>query len=325
MISRDDVFSGYRLILGREPENEGVVDYHCLSEDVLTFRKVLIESEEFSELYAMMAKQSLDIPFYEWGSHDAVRVVFMHGPKTGGTTLHNLLIQLFPKELIFSERFNGIKNHVVGTLARFSYFSGHFDLISCQLIPGEKKIVTFLREPVSRLISLYNFLKAHRHDVVARNNWGLARLASSLSVEDFFRSPVVRSHPYIENGMTRALVDFFPIEIWPVIDEKACRPSLSGAGEEALERLSSLTAFGVLEHYEASVNLIFDSLSFPRPASIDRKMVLSDLMADAGNYRKVEVAKENPRLRSIIKDLVSADLVLYEGAMDLFRQRVSLS
>lgn len=324
MISRDEVVSGYRLILGREPESERVVDYHCLHEDLLTFRKVLIDSEEFSELYAMMAKRPLDVPFFEWASHDAVRIVFMHGPKTGGTTLHNLLIQFFPKELVFSERFNGIKNYVVGALARFNYFSGHFDLASCQLIPGEKKIVTFLREPVSRLISLYNFLRAHRHDVVERNNWELARLASCLSAEEFFRSPVVRTHPYIENGMTRALVDFLPIEIWPVVDERACRPSLSGAGKEAIERLSSLTAFGVLEHYDASVNLIFDSLSLPRPASIERKMVLSDLMADAGNYRSVEVVKETPRLRSIIEDLVSADLVLYEGAMELFRQRVSL-
>lgn len=246
----------------------------------------------------------------------------MHSPKTGGTTLHHLLLGRYTAEVVCPERFNGLKNHAAGVLAKYRFFSGHYDLASCQLIPGEKQIVTFLREPVSRLVSLYNFLKAHRPDVVERNNWELAKLASNLSADEFFSHPLVRAHPYIDNGMTRALVASLPIEVWPVIDASTPLPDVSEAGKQALEQLSALAAFGVLERYEESVNLIFDSLGFERPESIESKMVLSDLIAGAGNYRTVEVAKESPELRSIVEELVPADLELYSGAMELLERRL---
>lgn len=323
MISRDTVIWGYRLILGREPESDAAIDYHCRSENLLQFRKVLLESEEFSKLCPRPAGQTTEIPFPAWNDMDS-RVVFMHSPKTGGTTLHHLLLRKYSEEVVCPERFNGLKNHAVGMLAKYQFFSGHYDLVSCQLIPGEKQIVTFLREPVSRLVSLYNFLKAHRPDVTARNNWKLAQLASDLSADEFFRHPCVIAHPYIDNGMTRALVASLPIEVWPVVDTNLPLPDVSGAGKQALHQLSALTAFGVLEHYEDSVNLIFDSLGFDRPESIESKMVLSDLIAGDGNYRAVKVTEESPKLRSIIEELVPADIELYSGAIDLFNQRLHL-
>jgi len=48
MITRDAVTWGYRLILGREPESESVVDAHASIKDIETFRKVLFNSIEFA-------------------------------------------------------------------------------------------------------------------------------------------------------------------------------------------------------------------------------------------------------------------------------------
>lgn len=320
MISRDDVFSGYRMILGREPENEGTINYHCRHESLSAFRRALLASDEFNQLYPR-AQNGLDIPFPDWADLTAPRVVFMHSPKTGGTTFHELLIGHFEENLVCPERFNGIRKHAAGELAKYRLFSGHYDLVSCHLIPGEKRIVTFLREPVSRLISLYNFLRAHRPDVVERNDWGLARLAADLDAEQFFQHPVARNHPYIENGMTRALVDSLPIEEWAAIDESIRPTDIADAGELALERLSSLTAFGVLERYRESVDLIFDSLGLASPQEIGRKMVLSDIVEEESNYRPVEVAQESPRLRAVIEELVRMDLELYRGASSIFEDR----
>lgn len=325
MISREDVIAGYSMILGRQPENESAIEHHRQHESLSVFRKALLESAEFAVLYPRTAADASDIPFPRWEDLSAPRLVFVHSPKTGGTTFHDLLASLYAEDRVCPERFNGLKNHPAGMLAHYRLFSGHYDLVSCQLIPSEKQIVTFLREPVSRLISLYNFLKAHRPDVAERNGWALARLASDLSAADFFQHPLVTDHPYIRDGMTRALVDSLPMEAWPTAAEQTPPRDLSGAGKEALERLSSLAAFGVMERYEESVGLIFACLGIPVPRSIIRKMVLSDLIECEGNYRPIEVVRESAELRSLIEKLVPADLELYTGALELFEQRLRIT
>ncbi|WJN57200.1 sulfotransferase family 2 domain-containing protein [Pseudomonas sp. SO81] len=313
------------MILGRHPENESAIEHHRQHESLSVFRKALLESAEFTALYPRTAADASDISFPSWEDLSAPRLVFVHSPKTGGTTFHDLLASLYAEDRVCPERFNGLKNHPAGMLAHYHLFSGHYDLVSCQLIPGEKQIVTFLREPVSRLISLYNFLKAHRPDVAERNEWVLAGLASDLDVADFFRHPLVTNHPYIRDGMTRALVDSLPIEIWPTVDEQQSLRDLSGAGREALGQLAGLAAFGVMERYEESIKLIFARLGIPRPHSIAHKMVLSDLIESEGNYRPIAVARESTELRSLIEELVPADLELYAGALELFEQRLRIA
>lgn len=324
MISRADVFSGYRMILGREPEDEGIITYHRQHENLSAFRRALLAPEEFNQLHFQTRGES-DIPFPDWEDLSTPRVVFMHSPKTGGTTLHSLLAGHFQENLICPERFNGIRNYPTGELAKYRLFSGHYDLASCHLIPGQKRIVTLLRDPVSRLVSLYNFLKAHQPDVVERNNWGLARLAAVLDAEEFFLHPVTRSHPYIENGLTRALAGSLSLDIWPTIDESAPAVSVADAGERALDHLSGLAAFGILERYEESVELIFDSLELPQPAAISRKMELSELMNETSNYRSIDIVHESSQLRSIIEELVHVDLELYQRALKIFDSRCQAS
>ena len=47
MLTRDEVLAGFRLILGREPESEQVVEYHRNHPNAVEFGRVLRESEEF--------------------------------------------------------------------------------------------------------------------------------------------------------------------------------------------------------------------------------------------------------------------------------------
>ena len=48
MVSRETVVWAYRLILGREPENDAVIAAHSRAEDIQTLRRVLLNSEEFA-------------------------------------------------------------------------------------------------------------------------------------------------------------------------------------------------------------------------------------------------------------------------------------
>lgn len=49
MLTRDAVTWGYRLLLGREPENEAVIEAHQRLADLPTFRRALLECAEFAQ------------------------------------------------------------------------------------------------------------------------------------------------------------------------------------------------------------------------------------------------------------------------------------
>jgi methylase of polypeptide subunit release factors len=55
-LNRSDVIWAYRTFLGREPENDGVVDLHCRAEDFRSLCESFIGSNEFKILSGARAK-----------------------------------------------------------------------------------------------------------------------------------------------------------------------------------------------------------------------------------------------------------------------------
>lgn len=323
MLTRDEVIWGYRLILGREPENEKAILAHGQHESLQAFRRMLLSSEEFAQLSWLENSTNSTVPYLDWPTLQQEKLVFLHLPKTGGTTLHHHLAQFFEDEDICPERFNGLRKLPLGQLARYRFISGHYDLPSCEAIPGEKKIITFLREPRARLVSLYNFLKAHRTEVAKRNGWGLALMADELTIEQFFAHPEVRQHPYINNGMTRALVNHLPLEVWPACALPAECHDVTGFVAQALERLKGLAAFGILERFDESVNLLTHSLGMPACPSGERRMAFENLAEDEANYRPVECSGVGEVSEAVFAPLIEADLWLFRGALELLDQRLA--
>jgi hypothetical protein len=92
------------------------------------------------------------------------KIIFLHLRKTGGTALHNALIQHFPPEAVCGERFNKPMNWKPEDLARYTVFSGHFSYSSLARIPGPKHIFTVLRDPREQLLSFFKFLKHHKRN-----------------------------------------------------------------------------------------------------------------------------------------------------------------
>lgn len=129
-----------------------------------------------------------------------MRLVFLHVPKTGGTSLHAALARHFRPETVA---------HVVGpadwgdALAPASgirYISGHTRFSAAALVPGPRRIVTVLREPAARIVSLYVFWKRHQDPRTPD-----LREAMEKDLLGFLRSdePLVRSA--IDNAMARQL------------------------------------------------------------------------------------------------------------------------
>ncbi len=132
--------------------------------------------------------------------HSRTRLVFVHLPKTGGTSLHAALARHFPAEAIF--RADGVATWG-GALTqpdRFRFFSGHLRFSHIGLVPRPAYVVTVLRDPVERLLSLYTFWKRHQDPTKAQ-----LRIAMDADLLGFLRSTDPHVRAGIDNAMARQL------------------------------------------------------------------------------------------------------------------------
>ncbi|MBW6399510.1 sulfotransferase family protein [Roseomonas sp. HJA6] len=154
------------------------------------------------------------------------KLVFLHLPKTGGTTLHHHFSQAFAPEEICPERFSRLDRFTTEELGRFRYFSGHFNYEQLRMIPGPLFTVTVMRDPVERILSTYYFWKRHRPEYVERQRLaGPAAARSSGNLLDFLRNTTPEVLDAIDNTMSRYLAGH--VNVAP---DHSYRFSAAGAG-----------------------------------------------------------------------------------------------
>lgn len=316
-ISETDVAYAYRMILGREPESEHVIQQYTASSSIDEIREGFLNSTEFINIlkargYTKVARSHI--------SHDDLqhpKIVFIHIPKTAGTTLHEILVKQFPPEQVCPERFNGLAGYACADLARWRLFSGHFDFTNAQLIPGQKLFVTVLRDPVKRLNSLYYFQRAHHPEIAQQDSLHLAKLASRLSPAEFFALDEVRAHPSINNAMTQVLSGMWPMYRWEhAYPDYAERRDLDMAAllKKAITNMDSLSAIGTTERFDDSLEYIMTSIGMETPALYESKMVLDKISTEDPGLHTVERREFSPYELELIQPLIEYDIQLYNIA-----------
>jgi len=229
--------------------------------------------------------------------------LFLHIPRTAGTTLNRLLERNFPPGSVLSlyTRDDFAKNAVIdhSRLDGIRLIQGHVlltDYDAFTFYDAPVRAVTFLREPVSRVISEYHFLRTwpgqHLHDLLNRENMSLAEYVTS-------------SHKLLRykggNFMTRVLSGLDPDS----------RP------EEALSRAQAnlrdrFVAFGLTGDFDASLLLLADVMG------------LSDLLYERQNsLRRPEAARATDEERALVASRNVLDTALYQFAEELFATRVA--
>lgn len=194
------------------------------------------------------------------------KLVFLHIPKSAGLTFDAMLRSQFSPEDVCPERISQLAYWPREQLDSYLYFSGHETFRNLQRIPGEKKIVTFLRQPVDRIVSFYSYLSSHSWSAINGGNLHPHRLAKFYSLKDFLKNDPP-GYLSSDNLMTRYLADLTLNR-----DGKPWRDDVELL-ETALENLETLTAVGLCEYFEDSLPHIFARLEMPAPASYDTKNV----------------------------------------------------
>ncbi len=196
------------------------------------------------------------------------RLVFLHIPKCGGTSFHEILVQRFssaevcPERLSFLDR---IPEHLIGS---YRLYSGHYFIDQIERIPEPKVVFSWLRDPVKRLLSLYYFFRSHGWEHIEnceRLGFDSPRLAKELNLLAYLRRPDWTVRQYVHNAITRHLIGLNYIG-----QDGRLLVSSDEAFAIATTNLRRLAAFGILENYAEAHPRFSAVLGFALPEQLPR-------------------------------------------------------
>lgn len=217
-------------------------------------------------------------------------LLFLHIPKTGGTSLRAAMQALFPESercLIYPDGGMHISQEEFQSLpteqrAGFRWIVGHFPFGLHEHVPNPSQYITFVRNPLTRIPSLFN----HHYQRPLQAHYKTIR-ESSMTMRDFVLSGI---EPSVDNGMTRFLSGM-------AADFGHCtREMLDRAIENIREHFLLV---GTMERYEESVALLGARLSVKFPP------------VEHLNRRRRGWAVADKETNKVILELNEFDMVLY--------------
>ena len=250
------------------------------------------------------------------------KLVFLHLPKTGGTTLHHHFSGAFAPAEICPERFSALQNIPPEKIATYRYFSGHFNYEQLRLIPGPSYVVTVLRDPVDRILSTYYFWKRHSAEAVEKYNLAGPAAARATDLLGFLRSEEPEVRDAINNTMTRYLAGgvnisakgayFFPnAGIGVPVSELEIL-------QRAIGNLLAVDVFGFTSHLAevyAKVSWVFGMKRVAQLAKLNTRQSPNPML-DVGAVEEEELT---PPIRAEIERLTLLDRMIYRLARSHWR------
>jgi hypothetical protein len=226
-------------------------------------------------------------------ARDDYCLVFLHIPKTAGTTLASALQWNYPPYRtlhidLLGRPLEELEAVPVEERSRLSLLHGHFAYGIHRYVPRPCRYVTVLREPIPRVISAYkHVLRRPQHELHGQV------VGDGISLEEFIETFWVDKRI---SRQTRQLCN------------RHDGPLDRGALEEAKRNLEGFLLVGLTERFEETFALLRRAVRLRLPFYVTRNVG----QTMHASKHAVELIREREQL----------DLELYDFARDLFAQQV---
>jgi hypothetical protein len=231
------------------------------------------------------------------------QLCFLHIGKTAGTSLQHALFESLSDAAIFHDSLLGFDKVTATELALSDLVIGHFNYQHVSKMRPAKFLMTFLREPIDRVISNYHFLRTD--SPLSSYSEGALRAAQSLSFRDFLLCDDPDVRMVTENFQTKAIA----YDVRPDHLDAAVNSALL---EIAQQNLRTFDFVGISEYFDDSVRALSDMLRFELPSK--------QLNVNSGR----PIAPPSADELEIARSLNSLDIQLYSEARSRF-ERLHLS
>jgi hypothetical protein len=226
-------------------------------------------------------------------------IIFLHIPKTAGTTLLRILDRHYRPDQTFSfdneHLYEDFLSLTRAQKAQLRLLRGHMNFGPHELLPNPVAYFTVLREPIDRVISYYYFIRrtpAHYcYDLITSNNMSLLEFVES------------KADHMVANAQTRML--------------SGLALGFDECTEETLERAKEnlqnhFAVVGLMEKFDTTLALLRRAFGW------------HDIY-----YRKQNVTANRPRKSQLPSETIEAllevnqlDIKLYEYAQRLFGDQI---
>ena len=237
-------------------------------------------------------------------------LIYPHIPKTAGTSFLGILEQVYPPSSTF-RTFRGSSENMIREFidlpdaekSRYALVCGHMNFGLHEYIPGPSTYVTFVRDPIQRVISDYSWIKRNPDHFLHDD-------CVSMSLRVFVESKITTE---IDNGQTRVLAGIanVPPILCPLGDSVPDIP-FGGCGLDVLEQakrnLDRMAVVGLVESFNQSLLLMRQVLRW--------NMMPSRISLNVDPRREAKQMID-PETLELIRSVNFLDLELYRHAQAL--------
>jgi Polysaccharide biosynthesis enzyme WcbI/Sulfotransferase family len=251
------------------------------------------------------------------------QLIFLHIPKTAGSSLNKMLSEAYGVQ-----QPDGKFTHYNSTLTLIKdpkrrerpVILGHVHHDVIDVLSPNRKVITFLRDPIERTISAFEFMKSHPEVWLGKLAQGtISEFLSHPNVSKMIRNVQVRligskhnfKKLYADLVAGRLTRDRYFARIQEMSLDPVDRETL----ETAKERIAKLDFVGFTDTFDEDARALFEKLGKPCPEQIARVNQTPERFKKRDKYSAEEL--------ELVSSLNSLDMELYQFAKQLKSRAVA--